>query len=72
MSIKAKVGMKIIPAVPEIDKALQEYATSHGRTWKNDLRRDWSRCQPAGILISLRNSSLGFDYLDQSKIKPKN
>lgn len=50
--------MKKITLIPEVEIALQAYANSHGKSWKDDLlMSDWPMCRPAGILINLRNSA---------------
>lgn len=56
----------------QINEALQGFANEHGKHWKKILIEDyWPRCQPAGILINLRNSTHGFDTVRKSTIKPQ-
>ena len=44
--------------------ALQEYATAHGRNWKQSLSEDWYHARLMGPLHSLRNSH-GPAWLDR-------
>lgn len=37
--------------------ALNDYATRHGRRWKDDLRTAWMNASETGILQQLRNSA---------------
>jgi hypothetical protein len=37
-------------------KALRAYAAQHGRTWKEDLRKDWQLASAPPLLHHLRNT----------------
>lgn len=59
---------KQIARIPEIDAALAEYAKENGKSWKRKLTgEDWPMCRPAGLLIKLRNSGWGFQYVQETK-----
>jgi len=50
--------------------ALKEYAAKNGKNWKSKLLDDWSKCQPAGPLINIRNQA-GPEWLAKFKL-PEN
>lgn len=44
------------PLTAEQLSAIRQFARTHGRTWKNELRRHWERASLSGTIHALRNS----------------
>jgi hypothetical protein len=60
---------KYAPLTPEQVLAVQQFASAHGRTWKQALRDAWMAASEPGTLQALRNSH-GPSWLISFKLPP--